>query len=78
MAFCGGLAWLLAHELGIDPLTAYLDDVCGADWIRVAIIAAASDGVDMSFVMALQTCRLLFVLALGPFLARFVSRWVRQ
>ncbi len=77
MAFCGGLAWLLAHELGVDPLTAYLATSPGG-LDTVAIIAAASDGVDISFVMALQSARLVFVLAFGPFIARTVSRWVRQ
>jgi uncharacterized membrane protein AbrB (regulator of aidB expression) len=33
--------------------------------------------VDISFVMALQSARLLFVLALGPSLARLVSRWTK-
>ncbi len=77
MAFCGGLAWLLSHELGVDPLTAYLATSPGG-LDSVAIIAAASKDVDMSFVMALQGCRLLMVLVFGPFLARLVSRWVRQ
>ncbi len=76
MAFCGGLAWLLSHELGVDPLTAYLATSPGG-LDSVAIIAAASDGVDLSFVMALQSSRLLIVLAFGPLLARLVSRWVR-
>jgi membrane AbrB-like protein len=77
MAFCGGLAWLLSYELGIDPLTAYLaTSPGGID--SVAIIAAASDSVDLSFVMALQSARLVFVLAFGPSLARMVSRLVRQ
>lgn len=77
MLFCGALAWLLSNELGVDPLTAYLATSPGG-LDSVAIIAAASDSVDISFVLALQTSRLIFVLALGPFLARLVSRWVRQ
>lgn len=77
MAFCGGLAWLLSHELGIDPLTAYLATSPGG-LDSVAIIAAASRDVDMSFVMALQSCRLIMVLALGPSIARLVSRWVSE
>lgn len=77
MAFCGGLAWLLSHELGVDPLTAYLATSPGG-LDSVAIIAAASDGVDISFVMALQGARLVFVLMFGPALARLVSRWIRQ
>jgi membrane AbrB-like protein len=77
MAFCGGLAFLLSHELGVDPLTAYLATSPGG-MDSVAIIAAASQSVDMSFVMALQSARLLIVLLLGPSLARLVARWVRE
>ncbi|MEP9389588.1 AbrB family transcriptional regulator [Mesorhizobium sp. KR9-304] len=77
MAFCGGLAMLISYELGIDPLTAYLATSPGG-LDSVAIIAAASNDVDLSFVMALQSARLLFVLAFGPSLARLVSRWVRD
>lgn len=76
MTFCGGLAWLLNHELGIDPLTAYLATSPGG-MDSVAIIAAASDSVDLSFVMALQSARLVLVLALGPWLARLVARWIK-
>ena len=76
MSFCGGLAWLLSHELGIDPLTAYLATSPGG-MDSVAIIAAASDSVDLSFVMALQSARLVIVLALGPSLARLVAGWIR-
>ena len=54
IAFCGGLAFLISHVLGIDPLTAYLATSPGG-LDTVAIIAAASDNVDISFVMALQT-----------------------
>jgi len=43
----------------------------------VAIIAAASHNVDISFIMALQTLRFLLVLLLGPGLARLVARAVR-
>ncbi len=76
MTFCGGLAWVLAHELGIDPLTAYLATSPGG-MDSVAIIAAASDTVDISFVMALQTARFLFVLVLGPPIARLIARLVK-
>ena len=77
MAFCGGLAWLLSHELGIDPLTAYLATSPGG-MDSVAIIAAASDSVDISFVMALQSARLLVVLLFGPSLAKLVARLVKE
>ncbi len=68
---------LMSYELGIDPLTAYLATSPGGLDL-VAIIAAASDSVDLSFVMALQGARLFFVLAFGPSLARLVSRWARS
>ena len=77
MTFCGGLAWLLHRHLGIDPLTAYLATSPGG-MDSVAIIAAASDNVNLSFVMALQTARFLFVLLFGPALARLVARWVKE
>ena len=68
---------MLSHELGIDPLTAYLATSPGG-MDSVAIIAAASDSVDISFVMALQSARFLIVLLLGPSLARLVTRWLRE
>ena len=77
MAFCGGMAWLLSHELGVDPLTAYLATSPGG-MDSIAIIAAASHRVDISFVTALQSARLLVVLLLGPWLTKLVARLVRE
>lgn len=77
VAFCAGIAWLLAHYAGIDPLTAYLATSPGG-LDSVAIIAAATDSVDVSFIMALQSLRLLVVLVFGPSLARLVARTVRD
>lgn len=76
MAFCGGIAFVLAHEMGIDPLTAYLATSPGG-MDTVAIIAAATDSVDISFVMTMQALRFLFVLLMGPPIARLVARMVR-
>ncbi len=76
MAFCGCIAWLLANELGVDPLTAYLATSPGG-MDSVAIIAAASSNVDLSLIMALQTARFLFVLLFGPALARLVARGIK-
>lgn len=71
IAFCGlfaaGLVWLG----NIDPLTAYLATSPGG-MDTVAIIAASSHA-DMPFVMAMQTVRILLVLATGPSLARFLT-----
>jgi membrane AbrB-like protein len=77
MAFCGGMAWLISHVLGVDPLTAYLATSPGG-MDSIAIIAAASQNVDLSFIMALQTVRFLIVLLLGPSLARLVAKAVRE
>lgn len=77
IVFCGGLAFLLSHVLGIDPLTAYLATSPGG-MDSVAIIAAASDNVNLSFVMALQTARFLFVLLFGPAIARLIARAVKD
>jgi len=72
IAVCGGLAALLVVLAGIDPLTAYLaTSPGGAD--SAAIIAVASN-VDVAFVMAMQTTRLVLVLLIGPSLAKFIAR----
>ncbi|TIL81393.1 MAG: AbrB family transcriptional regulator, partial [Mesorhizobium sp.] len=44
---------MISHVLGIDPLTAYLATSPGG-MHSVAIIAAAAQHADISFVMALQ------------------------
>ena len=69
MSFSGLLAFILVETVGIDPLTAYLATSPGG-MDSIAIIAASSK-VDVPFVMALQTARLLLVMAVGPSLARF-------
>jgi len=71
MSFSGLLAFVLVKAVGIDPLTAYLATSPGG-MDSIAVIAASSK-VDVSFVMALQTARLLLVMAVGPSLARFVA-----
>lgn len=76
MAFCCGLAFLLNQSLGIDLLSAYLATSPGG-MDSVAIIAAASKDVNMSFIMAMQMARFLFVLLFGPAIARFVARTVK-
>lgn len=77
MAFCGGIAFILADRMGIDPLTAYLATSPGG-MDTIAIIAAATDTVDMSFIMTMQALRFLFVLVMGPPIARLVARTVRN
>ncbi len=72
MAVCAALAAMLVVVAGIDPLTAYLaTSPGGAD--SAAIIAMASN-VDVAFVMAMQTTRLILILLIGPSLAGFIAR----
>ncbi|WEX86330.1 AbrB family transcriptional regulator [Sinorhizobium garamanticum] len=71
MSFSGLLAALLIVAAGIDPLTAYLATSPGG--IDSIAVIATSSNVDVSFVMALQTVRVLIITMLGPALARFVA-----
>jgi uncharacterized protein len=70
IALCGILAGVLVLAAGVDPLTAYLaTSPGGAD--SVAIIAA-STGVDVPFVMAMQATRLIAVIVLTPIVSRYI------
>jgi membrane AbrB-like protein len=71
IALCGALAAVLVHTAGVDPLTAYLaTSPGGAD--SVAIIAASSK-VDVPFVMAMQTSRLVAVIILAPIITKHMA-----
>jgi membrane AbrB-like protein len=70
IALCGGVAWLMVLAIGVDPLTAYLATSPGGS-DSVAIIAASSN-VDVSFVMAMQTVRMIAVLFIGPVLTKYI------
>jgi uncharacterized protein len=72
IGLCGIAAWILVRVLHIDALTAYLATSPGG-LDSVAIIAAGSNA-DVPFVLALQTFRLLVVVVIGPFIAKFLSR----
>lgn len=72
VGFCGAVSWTLVTYLGVDPLTAYLA-VSPGGIDMIAIIAAASVGVDFEFVMALQAMRFVIILICGPPLARWLA-----
>ncbi len=72
MLICGGMAWVLTQVLHVDMLTAYLATSPGG-LDTVAIIAAGSN-VNLGFVMAMQTLRLLTIIVTGPAMAKFISR----
>lgn len=71
MGFCGLLAWLLVVFLHVDPLTAYLATSPGG--VDAAAIIASTTKVDTSFVMALQTLRVIVLLVIGPRVAQWVA-----
>jgi hypothetical protein len=73
MAFCGLLGWVLTRLVHVDALTAYLATSPGG-LDSVAIIAASTPRVDLPFVLALQSVRLLFVICLAPLTTRLVVR----
>ena len=73
MGICGLLAWSLTRLAHVDALTAYLATSPGG-LDSVAIIAASSPHVDLPFVLALQSVRLLLVISLAPLLTRLVVR----
>ncbi|MGY6769379.1 AbrB family transcriptional regulator [Komagataeibacter sp. NFXK3] len=77
IAGCGAMALVLAHFKHVSLLTAYLATSPGGE-DTVAIIAATTPGVDMPFVMAMQTVRFVLVLFTGPLFARTLSRWVER
>lgn len=71
IALCGGVAVLMVWGAGVDPLTAYLATSPGGS-DSIAIIAASTN-VDVSFVMAMQTVRMIAVLFLAPVLTKFIA-----
>jgi membrane AbrB-like protein len=76
IGLCGVLAGVLVFAAGVDPLTAYLaTSPGGAD--SVAIIAASSK-VDVPFVMAMQTSRLIAVIFLAPLITRYIAALPRS
>ena len=62
---------VLAWATPVDGLTAYLATTPGG---LFAVLSTAADaGSDVTYVLAVQLCRLLVILALTPLLARWLS-----
>ncbi len=76
IVLCAGIAALLVLFAGIDPMTAYLATSPGGS-DSIAIIAAASN-VDVSFVMAMQTVRMIVVMFVTPPLTKFIASFDRS
>jgi len=62
---------LLARWTPVDGLTAYLATTPGG--LFAVLSTAADTGSDVTYVLAVQLCRLLLILALTPLLARWLS-----
>jgi membrane AbrB-like protein len=73
LAICGGFGLVLGHYAHVDAMSAYLATSPGG--LDAVAIIAASTKLDMPFVMALQTARILLVILIGPFLARKFADW---
>jgi uncharacterized protein len=73
MGLCTALAWCLTRLAHTDALTAYLATSPGG-LDSIAIIAASTPQVDLAFVLALQSVRLVFVICLAPLIVRLVVR----
>lgn len=76
IAFCGGLAYVLTVAMGVDGLTAYLATSPGG--LESVAIIASSTPVDVPFVMAMQTMRVLLIMLLGPMIVRIVAGRLRE
>ena len=73
IGLCGLLAVAMMVLGDIDPLTAYLaTSPGGADTIA---IIAASTNVDMRFVVAMQTSRMVIVMIVAPLISKIVTRY---
>jgi membrane AbrB-like protein len=72
IALCAASGAALSWLFRIDPMTAYLATTPGG--VDAVLIVATSAHVDVSFVVAAQMFRLLFVLVAGPFAVALVAR----
>lgn len=71
VSVCACIALALTHLMQIDPLTAYLATSPGG--LDAIAIIATSSGINIPFVMAFQTARLLIVVFTGPAIAKYIA-----
>jgi membrane AbrB-like protein len=72
IALCGVSGLLISLTCGVDLLTGYLSTSPGG--VDSILIIAASTPVDLPFVLAAQMVRIILVLVIGPYAARFLAR----
>ena len=72
IALCAGLGLLLSRLTGVSPMDGYLATTPGG--IYAVLAAAVSSGGDVTFVAAVQILRVVVMLAVTPYLARWLGR----
>jgi membrane AbrB-like protein len=69
---CFALAWLLTVTSGVSLLNAYLATTPGG--LYAVLAAAFGAGADTTFILAVQTLRLLVMVLLAPLVVRWMVR----
>ena len=72
IALCAGLGLVLSRLTGVSPMDGYLATTPGG--IYAVLAAAVSSGGDVTFVAAVQILRVVVMLAVTPYLARWLGR----
>jgi uncharacterized protein len=72
IALCAGLGLLLSRLTGVSPMDGYLATTPGG--IYAVLAAAVGSGGDVTFVAAVQILRVVVMLAVTPYLARWLGR----
>lgn len=72
IGLCGVSGLLVSLTCGVDLLTGYLSTSPGG--VDSILIIAASTPVDLPFILAAQVVRIILVLVIGPYAARFLAR----
>ncbi|BBG02340.1 MULTISPECIES: AbrB family transcriptional regulator [Pseudonocardia] len=74
VALCAGLGLVLSHFTGMTPLEGYLATTPGG--VYAVLATAISSGVDVTSVVAVQVLRVVLMLLVAPWIARFVGWWL--
>jgi uncharacterized protein len=72
IVLCAGLGLILSRLTGVSPMDGYLATTPGG--IYAVLAAAVSSGGDVTFVAAVQILRVVVMLAVTPYLARWLGR----
>ncbi|MFM2483412.1 AbrB family transcriptional regulator [Celerinatantimonas sp. YJH-8] len=73
IALCGILGMGVSYWFHVDPLSAYLATSPGG--ANTVAVIALSTPVDVAFIMALQTCRLMIIILTGPWISQSLMKF---